>query len=743
MKRIVALLLGIMILFSGINVYGAEETLEKKAQRLDKLSILKGDGRSYNLAGTLTRQEAATFIVRLQGAEKEVLSNKATYSKVPFKDVKVTDWSAPYIGYCVQKGIINGYEDKTFRPTAKLDLQAFAKLLLVSLGYVNDKDFVWTTTLDKAKTVKLVTQEEINLAKNNPFTRGDVIRLLDRILPMKNVQSEKEMYYNLLKADGITEQTLAEVGFVRKVGENKIEAIRELSPGRFTIRFSTPPKAFSADNMVLVEEGGRNLKVKSIKATDLLNVFTVDTDAPSENTKYQIVVRNVIDRAGNLFQEYREEMISLRKGALESDLFRISQAKVLDTKTLEIEFTHPIEETMENSNYYSIKVDNRLFALGNEVTVHLAGGNKVKLRLKNQSFAENQIYTLFIKGEARSKLGVRLNSGNEDKLSFKGNQIKQDKLDVMAIELLDANTIRLSVNKKVRVSTAEQVFSYYLTDSNKREMKINKASLLQADENEYQSIILKMNDRLYEGRNYNLRINQLYTEDRSEEIIDKDYPFTAGIVSNGTYDLSYATQVDPYTIEVGFDTDMDNRSATNKDNYYIRKETGSKMVVPASVYHDYENNRFYLYLSESLTENNTANYFLYAKTDIRGAKGEQRRDQARVSFGISNPEVVKVGFDKVNYLGDNSIQVRFTEPVAKAVPNLDVYNFHIYEKETGQSLSIAGVVYVDGHRLVLNTRTFDTKKVYVLKVKEILEYNGSLMVRDLPEVEIESGNVVQ
>ena len=53
----------------------------------------------------------------------------------PFKDVPVTNVFAGYITYCSQQGIINGYADGTFRPTATLSGNAFMKMLLGALGY--------------------------------------------------------------------------------------------------------------------------------------------------------------------------------------------------------------------------------------------------------------------------------------------------------------------------------------------------------------------------------------------------------------------------------------------------------------------------------------------------------------------------------------------------------------------------------------------------------------------------------
>lgn len=744
MKRIIALLLGIMILFSGMQIQAAEKTLEQKANQLNQLGILKGDGKSYNLPGTLTRQEAATFIVRLLGVEQEVLNNKKKYSNVSFSDVKSSDWAAPYIGYCIEKGIINGYTDGKFRPTAKLELQAFAKLLLVSMGYVYDKDFTWDNTLKKAQDIRLVMANEVTIAKNNPFTRGDVVKLLDRILPMKNVQTEKEMFYNLLRNEGVTESTLASLGFVRKEGQNVVEDIKELSAGRFTIRFNVPPKTFSADNMILVEDGGRNLKVKSIKPTDLLNVFIVDTDQPAENSRYQILVRNVVDKDNNYFKEYKKEMVALRKDGLESDLFRISKIKVMDAKNLEVEFTHPIDESMQNSSYYSVKKDKLSFISSNEIKAAVVGEKKVRLQLLTRELSENQYYSLVVSKDAVSKLGVRVNLGTkDDELLFKGEKAAEAKFDIISIELLDKYTIRLTANKKIRRQTAEQTFSYYLTDSSNQEIKINKAVLLENNDDMEQSVLLTTASSLQENRSYVLLVNQMYTVDRDEEIIEKKFPFNTSYSSSGTYDLRTASQIDPYTVEFEFDTAMDQRTATNPANYYVRRESSGKTYTPAAVYYDFENGKMMLYFKEAIKENNMTTYVLYAKTDIKGAAGEQRKEPAKVKFEVDNPDVKPVAFEKVNYIGDSSIQVLFDEPIAKEVPNLDVDNFHIVEKETGKTLYIVGVRYINGKRLSLTVQNYDATKTYELKVKEIKEFNGVTIVKDLPAMEVEKGNLVQ
>jgi hypothetical protein len=53
----------------------------------------------------------------------------------PFKDLKIDFWAFQAISGGVQKGYIDGFEDRTFRPFEKVTRAQFAKMLVVAAGY--------------------------------------------------------------------------------------------------------------------------------------------------------------------------------------------------------------------------------------------------------------------------------------------------------------------------------------------------------------------------------------------------------------------------------------------------------------------------------------------------------------------------------------------------------------------------------------------------------------------------------
>ena len=85
-----------------------------------------GDSYSFLPANNLTRAEAATIIARAYGLTAEDDAASA------FSDVSSSYWASTYIEACVEAGIINGYEDGTFRPTQNVTRVELAKMIAVA-----------------------------------------------------------------------------------------------------------------------------------------------------------------------------------------------------------------------------------------------------------------------------------------------------------------------------------------------------------------------------------------------------------------------------------------------------------------------------------------------------------------------------------------------------------------------------------------------------------------------------------
>ncbi len=191
LKKTLALVLVLaMVLGLGVTANAAftdadeiENTLE--VDTMVALGVLEGmpDG-SYDPAGSLTRAQGATMIVRLLGLD-EYVDKCAT----PFTDVPATHWASGYIAYCAEEGILDGYGDGNFGPSDLLTGYQWAKMIVAAseinfIKYDSEGNAVYDELTGSAwqiKTAKYATQLKLwtgdDSVKTEPITR-DVAALV-------------------------------------------------------------------------------------------------------------------------------------------------------------------------------------------------------------------------------------------------------------------------------------------------------------------------------------------------------------------------------------------------------------------------------------------------------------------------------------------------------------------------------------------------------------------------------------
>ena len=142
MKKFLSLVLALVMTMSLVTISaGAKDftddskiTYEEAVDVISAVGVVDGytDG-SFNPTTQLTRGAAAKIICHL--ILGPTTASALSADAAPFSDVPTTNEFAGYIAYCSQQGIINGYNDGTFRPAAPLTGYAFLKMLLGALGY--------------------------------------------------------------------------------------------------------------------------------------------------------------------------------------------------------------------------------------------------------------------------------------------------------------------------------------------------------------------------------------------------------------------------------------------------------------------------------------------------------------------------------------------------------------------------------------------------------------------------------
>lgn len=93
-----------------------------------KLLVSGKTGTSFAPEDAITRAEFAALTVRALGLSQ----NKAG---AKFSDVKESDWYAGIVGAAVKAGIINGYEDGSFRPNDRITREQMAVLITRAMAF--------------------------------------------------------------------------------------------------------------------------------------------------------------------------------------------------------------------------------------------------------------------------------------------------------------------------------------------------------------------------------------------------------------------------------------------------------------------------------------------------------------------------------------------------------------------------------------------------------------------------------
>ena len=198
MKKLLALVLALVMSMSLVTISNAAfkdaDSIDYKeaVDVMNAVGVFVGDEKgNFNAKENLTREQAAKIIAYLE------LGSKAADAMVggnTFTDVASSRWSAGFIAYCAQAGIVSGVGDGKFAPAGQLTALQFGKMLLVELGY-------------DAKAEKMVgTDWAINTSKLMAKTKlmdgidGSVNQVLTR-------EKAAQMCQNALEAPMVTYET--------------------------------------------------------------------------------------------------------------------------------------------------------------------------------------------------------------------------------------------------------------------------------------------------------------------------------------------------------------------------------------------------------------------------------------------------------------------------------------------------------------------------------------------------------
>ncbi len=138
----------------------------------------------------ITREEISKIIIIASGY------NPSSNTNLPYKDnSSISAWAKPFIKTAMDSGIINGYENNTFRPKNKLTRKEMAVIIINAFGYdvvqnpkINMKDANKIPTWAKGQVAKAIELGIIKGYNDNTFrpdktiTRAEVAAMIARCI---------------------------------------------------------------------------------------------------------------------------------------------------------------------------------------------------------------------------------------------------------------------------------------------------------------------------------------------------------------------------------------------------------------------------------------------------------------------------------------------------------------------------------------------------------------------------------
>ena len=179
-KKILAITLVFLLLFSSMSIADNEENIEDVANRLISMGIVTGyvDG-SLKLEKNISRAEFATVAVRLIARSDEEKSYRTSSS---FNDLKDSHWALGYINIAIEEGLFNGYPDGSFRPEDNI---SYGEVLAVMVRLLGHEDSINSETPWPLNYINKASELGVNnsiLVADSNATRGKVFTFIDNSL---------------------------------------------------------------------------------------------------------------------------------------------------------------------------------------------------------------------------------------------------------------------------------------------------------------------------------------------------------------------------------------------------------------------------------------------------------------------------------------------------------------------------------------------------------------------------------
>lgn len=543
-KKVLAIAMVIAIAFTSIPLIGVSaDSISKEAAACKELGILigadSGGVTSAYLSTTPTRIQAFIIFLRLKG----LYNDASVYvGENNFKDAASTGWASAYMAYAKSKPDLGwrGRPDGTFAPGEKIDVQAFYKVMLETLGYKQDVDFKYADTLKFAQQIKLITNAS-QTAQIKNFTVNEVAKAIYNTLNTKPVNSSKKLIDVLVDSNVITAEKAVAAGFILDTEEVKVVNFSSVANNKLQFELDKDIELQKSDIDIVQEGGNSRLSVLSV-STQNRKVSVITTEA-KPFTVYEVTVNTVVPVNNMAVKGYKNRYVGLPKDITKPTV----KHQVLSSNEILVTFSEEVDRaSAESLSNYLIEHD---------VTVLSAHLNETgdSVVLTTTDMSSNSFYKLTVQNVS----DIAGNSIDRYTSLFDGPPRDTQSPSVMTVQSENNSTVLVTFSERVDRLSAENVDNYSIDNG----ISINSARL--DDSGRAVRLTTSLQDS---GKIYKL-VTQNVLDTSGNAMYRKEYNFTGDSTRPTATVLAFSNN----EIKVTYNEKVDKRTAENIANYSIDK----------------------------------------------------------------------------------------------------------------------------------------------------------------------------
>jgi len=617
MKKTLALVLALAMVFSTITVAFAEDTLGADAQTCSNLGMLKGETGSVDAAYTATaptKLQAAIMVLRLKGLEAEALAFTGTDN---FADAGQVNWAGgkaimAYLKANPQLGWVG--DGVNFNPNEKLTAQMYYKVMLEVLGYKQSTpevvgDFAWADVFTFAASVGL---SKVATVAN--FTVNDLAVATVEALNLKVKGGDKTLAATLVEAGKMDKAAAIAAGLYADAVTTtaaKLDSAFVVGNTVVVAEFDTEvEKAFAenAANFKVVEKGTTTEVAVSAAVLDGTKQVVLTTAALTAGKAYTLTVGDVSKNFAGV--------------AKDTAVPEIDKVEGTDTERVVITFKTAMDlaTAFDPANYAIAGVTVKSVAWDDDE-------DRDAVELTTEGLAANKTYKVTVTN-VKSVDGVILKSASKNFVS------KTDKkAPVLDTAKADTNTrvlVKFTDDNELTKESAENVANYRLTYGSSNELEITAAKLVEDEDDDLKWVELTTASQKT-SQKYTLRVNNITdTSVLGNKMTKEDTVSVYGVkVDTDEPSFSSLDYLSKNIITVTF-TDksrLDFATAQDINNYEINNDVAIEKVEMTDA-DDADCKKVKLYVSDledktsyKVTVSNVADEYGNAMDDTSKSKG--------------------------------------------------------------------------------------------------------------------------